>query len=205
MVPVDYTRRAPTSREGHQPPTGKISYTRRPTSSSRPVGVDVAQRAPGLVSLHKEAGVSLVKNNLAGVRAAVYLVLDHSGSMHRFYRNGTVQTFTERVLAAAAHLDDDGVVPVILFDSTARAPVDVSIDSYEGAIDRLKDSAGHMGTTNYADAMSAVIEHHRLSGTSEPALVVFETDGSPDSRSKAQKTLCDAASLPIFWQFVGFG
>ncbi len=37
--------------------------------------------APALVSLYKSAGVSLTKHGLSGQRAAVYLVVDYSGSM----------------------------------------------------------------------------------------------------------------------------
>src|SRR4051812_26347902 len=71
-------------------------------------GIDLAKRAPGLIDLHKKAGISLAKKNLTGVRACVYLVLDYSGSMSSYYRDGTVQAFTDRILAAAAHFDDDG-------------------------------------------------------------------------------------------------
>lgn len=180
--------------------------TAAPTQT-RPAGggVDLTKRAPGLVDLNKKAKLSLAKNNLTGVQAAVYLVLDHSGSMSSYYRDGTVQGFTEAVLAAAVEFDDDGSIPVILFDSKAHAPVEVSVDDYQGSVDRAKAAAGHMGTTDYAAAMQAVINHYQASGSTAPALVVFETDGSPNSRAAAEKVLCQAASLPIFWQFVGFG
>jgi hypothetical protein len=168
-------------------------------------GIDLAKRAPGLIDLHKKAGISLAKNSLTGVKAAVYLVLDYSGSMARYYRDGTVQAFTEQVLAAAAHFDDDGSIPVILFDKKARPAEDVGIDDYEGAVSRMQQRAGRMSTTNYADAMQAVIGHYQASGATAPALVIFETDGSPDSRSDAERVLCEASRLPIFWQFVGFG
>jgi hypothetical protein len=62
-----------------------------------------------------------------------------------------------------------------------------------------------MGTTNYAAAMQAVIDHYQASGAAAPAFVIFQTDGSPDSRTAAEKILCEASKLPIFWQFVGFG
>ena len=42
-------------------------------------------------------------------------------------------------------------------------------------------------------------------GARSPALVIFQTDGSPDSRRAAEQTLCRAARLPLFWQFVGYG
>jgi hypothetical protein len=36
-------------------------------------------------------------------------------------------------------------------------------------------------------------------------LVVFQTDGGPTSRLAAERYLCKAARLPLFWQFIGFG
>jgi hypothetical protein len=158
--------------------------------------------APGLVDLYKTARVSLDKHRLGGERAAVYLVIDHSRSMSRYFKDGSVQALAERVLALAAHFDDDGTVPVIFFDSTARPAVDISVHDYAGSIDRIKASAGTMGSTNYAAAMRAVIDLHKGPG---PAFVVFQTDGAPNSRREATEVLCEAAKLPIFWQFIGFG
>jgi hypothetical protein len=158
--------------------------------------------APDLVNLYKSAQVSLDKHRLGGIRAAVYLVIDHSRSMNRFFKDGTVQALAERVLALAAHFDDDGTVPVIFFDTIAHAPVDISVLDYAGSIGRIKASAGAMGSTNYAAAMRAVIDLH---GNSGPAFVVFQTDGAPNSKRETTEVLCAAAHLPIFWQFIGFG
>jgi hypothetical protein len=158
--------------------------------------------APGLVDLYKTARVSLDKHRLGGERAAVYLVIDHSRSMSRYFKDGSVQALAERVLALAAHFDDDGTVPVIFFDTAARQPVDISVYDYAGTIDRIKASAGTMGSTNYAAAMRAVIDLHKGPG---PAFVVFQTDGAPNSKRETTEVLCDAARLPIFWQFIGFG
>lgn len=159
----------------------------------------------GLVSLVKTAAVSLEKNGLAGQRAAVYLVLDRSGSMRRYYRDGSVQHLAEQALGLSANLDDDGTVPVVFFDSDAHPPAEVSLDDYEDRIDRLHRKLGHMGTTNYAAAMLEVIEHYQASGATDPAFVIFQTDGSPDSRAEVERVLCRAARMPMFWQFVGFG
>lgn len=166
----------------------------------------VSQGAPnGAINLKKTAGISLQKHNLAGVKAAVYLVLDHSGSMRKYYKDRTVQDFAEKVLAVGANLDDDGDVPIILFDSYAREPFIANLEKSEGVIDLVLKEAGHMGTTSYVDAIEAVVKDYENSGSTEPALVIFQTDGSPDSRAKAEKALCEASTLPIFWQFVGFG
>ncbi|MET8472109.1 VWA domain-containing protein [Streptomyces sp. NPDC006422] len=159
----------------------------------------------GLVSLAKTAAVSLEKQGLAEERAAVYLVLDRSGSMRRYYKDGSMQHLAEQALALSVNLDDDGVVPVVFFDSRAHSPVDIGLDDYHGRIEKLHEALGHMGTTNYAAAMDAVVDHYLASGSKDPAFVIFQTDGSPDSRRAAEKTLCKAAGLPIFWQFIGYG
>lgn len=75
--------------------------------------------AAGLINLTKKAAVSLQKAGLTGQRAAVYLVLDHSGSMTGFYRGGDVQRLAEQALGLSANLDDDGSVPVVYFGSQA--------------------------------------------------------------------------------------
>ncbi|MDR3033043.1 MAG: VWA domain-containing protein, partial [Kitasatospora sp.] len=64
---------------------------------------------------------------------------------------------------------------------------------------------GHMGRTNYHWAMDAVIDHYLDSGSTAPAFVVFQTDGGPTSKAAAERFLCKAAKLPLFWQFIGFG
>lgn len=125
--------------------------------------------------------------------------------MARFYQNGTMQDFSEKVLAAAVHFDDDGSIPVILFDREPRRAEDVTIDDYQGAVTRMVAKAGRMSTTDYTKAMQAVIDHYQASGSTDPAFVVFQTDGNPDHRKSAEDLLCKAAHLPIFWQFVGFG
>ncbi|MBM9510437.1 vWA domain-containing protein [Actinacidiphila acididurans] len=165
----------------------------------------VARTAPGLVSLYKQAAVSLDKHRLSGERAAVYLVLDRSGSMRPFYRDGTVQHLAEQVLGLAAHFDDDGIVPVVFFSTEVDGVAEVSLTDYEGRITKLNEAYGHMGRTDYAAAMEAVIGHYERSGATAPAFVVFQTDGGPSSRRAAVDVLCRAAELPLFWQFVGFG
>ncbi|WP_371497584.1 VWA domain-containing protein [Kitasatospora sp. NBC_00374] len=165
----------------------------------------VSAAAPGLVSLYKSARVSLDKAGLDGTRAAVYLVLDRSGSMRPFYRDGTVQHFAEQVLALSARLDDDCVVPVVFFSTGVDGVAELSLTDHRGRIAELHEAYGHLGRTNYHLAMKAVIAHHQRSGAVGPGLVVFQTDGGPTSRGAAREMLCLAAELPLYWQFVGFG
>lgn len=183
-----------------------IDYRKRPKAPTAAVGLEhIANSAPGLVSLYKTAAVSLAKHRVSGERAAVYLVLDRSGSMRPYYRDGSVQHLAEQTLALAAHLDDDGVVPVVFFSTDIDGTAEISLDAYRDRINPLHESMGHMGRTNYHVAMQAVIDHYTACGATAPALVVFQTDGSPTSKTAAEHVLCTAAKLPIFWQFIGFG
>ncbi|MCZ7460945.1 vWA domain-containing protein [Streptomyces sp. WMMC940] len=165
----------------------------------------IEETAPALVSLYKSAAVSLAKHGLGDRRAAVYLVLDHSGSMRPYYGDGSVQALADRVLGLSANLDDDGRVPVVVFSTDIDAETDIELADHEGRIDRIVAGLGHMGRTNYHHAMDAVIDHYLDSGATEPALVVFQTDGGPSNRAAAERYVCKAAKLPMFWQFIGFG
>ncbi|MBY8342811.1 VWA domain-containing protein [Streptomyces spinosirectus] len=165
----------------------------------------VEETAPALVSLYKSAGASLHRHGIEGVRAAVYLVVDYSGSMKPYYQNGSVQALADRVLGLSAHLDDDGRVPVVFFSTDVDAETDIALADHQGRIDRIVAGLGHMGKTSYHLAMDAVIDHYLDSGSTAPALVVFQTDGGPINKLAAERYLCKAAKLPLFWQFVGFG
>jgi hypothetical protein len=160
--------------------------------------------APSLVSLAKTAAVSLEKSGLGGQRAAVQLVLDHSGSMRPFYANGSVQRLADQALGLSVNVDDDGAVPLIFFGSQAEQHDDIRLDNYSGLIDRAHQPI-RWGSTNYVAAMHAAISEYRTSGATDPALVIFQTDGEPDDRRAAERVLRDASTLPIFWAFVGFG
>ncbi|MFF0184224.1 vWA domain-containing protein [Streptomyces sp. NPDC005244] len=165
----------------------------------------VEETAPALVDLYKSAGVCLTKHGLSGQRAAVYLVVDHSGSMKPYYKDGSVQALADRVLGLSAHLDDDGTVPVVFFSTDVDAVTDIALDNHEGRIERIVAGLGHMGRTSYHLAMDAVIDRYLDSGSKAPALVVFQTDGGPINKLAAERYVCKAARLPLFWQFIGFG
>ncbi|QIY62166.1 VWA domain-containing protein [Streptomyces sp. RPA4-2] len=165
----------------------------------------VAETAPALVSLYKTAGVSLARHGLGGQRAAVYLVVDYSGSMKPYYLDGSVQALADRVLGLSAHLDDDGTVAVVFFSTDIDAVTDIALEDHQGRVERIVAGLGHMGRTSYHLAMDAVIDHYLDSGSEDPALVVFQTDGGPVDKPAAERYLCKAAKLPLFWQFIGFG
>ena len=165
----------------------------------------VQELAPGLVDSYRKAGFNASKHGIDEEQVAVYLVLDRSASMRQHYLDGTVQYFGERILAMAAHLEDDGKVPVCFFSNGIDGVGELDLEDYEGKVQKWHSKMGRMGGTNYVDAMDWVINHYLATGKTVPALVIFQTDGSPRNRRAAAQKLCEAAKLPLFWQYVGFG
>lgn len=170
---------------------------------------DIRDIAPDLERPYQKAGFATNKHGLEGQRAAVYLVLDRSGSMdwpgREYYSRGTVQYFAERILGMAPHFEDDGKVPVVFFDHELKGMDELTLENYRGKIQKAHSKLGPMGGTDYAVAMDAVVRHYQSTGKTVPALVVFQTDGSPANKKAAAQRICQYATLPIFWQFVGFG
>lgn len=192
----------------------------------------VEQKAPALLSLAKDARVTLEKRNFTGQTAKVALVLDHSGSMRREYQDGSIQRLAEKVLAFATQFDDDGAIDVFAFDSSATYLGELGLHDYQGGIDRLLRGR-RMGSTDYAGAFRAVQKHYGFdhlgpraapkrglfgfgkkdasstgalqTPANEPVYAIFLTDGDPDNKAAAEDALRDASYSPIFWQFLSIG
>ncbi|RSS78398.1 VWA domain-containing protein [Streptomyces sp. WAC06614] len=165
----------------------------------------VKRRAAGVAGAYKAAGQVLRGKGKARARARVYLVLDRSGSMRPFYKDGSVQHLAEHTLALAAHLDEQATVHTVFFSTEVDGTADLTLDTHEGWVEAQHSALGRMGRTSYHVAVEQVVEHYVKQGGEGPAFVVFQTDGAPDNRQPARQALVDAAAYDIHWQFVAFG
>lgn len=151
--------------------------------------VDLTKRA-------EKAGLALSRAGLAGIRAEVVMLIDHSGSMYEDYASGAVQTLAERALGFGLQVDADGAVPVIAFCSQVWPAVPVTVDNYAGVVDREIWHRGRMGSTDLAAGLRCV---RQLAETTEaPLYLLVVTDGSPDDRAAATREIIELARYPVF-------
>lgn len=161
--------------------------------------------APKLVNLAKPIQVVLEKKKLSDTTARVALVLDISGSMMQRYRNGTVQTIVDKILPLAVQFDNDGALDFWYYGSEPKRMPAVTMQNYTSAVprefERLMFDLGY--GNEEPKVMRLVTEEYRDSKL--PAYVIFITDGDVGNEKAIRKLITDAATLPIFWQFVGVG
>lgn len=162
-----------------------------------------------IIDLTKKSLVQLEKKNLLDVQARVALVLDASGSMNHQYHNGDVQKVVDRLMPLAINFDNDGSFECWAFAQYTTQLDDVTLSNVNQFIETTKRGWRNwqVGTriNEEIPAIEAVINYYQQFDDGIPVYVLFISDGGVGSGRQMQKVLTQAATLPIFWQFVGIG
>lgn len=107
----------------------------------------------------KEVVMNLAKDKgLDTPKVRVVLAMDYSGSMRNLYEDGFVQHVFERIVPVAMAFDDDGEMPVYIFnDSYARIQPDVNAENVVGYVDKEIRSKYSFSGTKYSPVLEAVV------------------------------------------------
>lgn len=169
-------------------------------------------KAPRLISLAKKATVSLTKNKLDTLEAAVAFVLDASGSMSGQFNKGHVQSVLDRIAVLATQFDDDGEMDVWGFGERHKKYPDVTLDNLDDYVVTIRGKGkrsgwenlpGLGGTNNEPPVMEEIIDYFKDSRI--PVYIVFITDGGISKTRAIKDAIRRSAYYPIFWKFVGLG
>lgn len=162
-----------------------------------------------IIDLTKKSFIELEKKNLIGLNARVALVLDASGSMDGQYKRGDVQKVVDRLMPLAINFDNDGSFECWAFAEKTTQLDDVTITNVNDFINTTKQGwrQWHVGARYNEEipAIEAVIKYYSQFKDNLPVYVLFISDGGVGSILKMQSLLTNAATLPMFWQFVGIG
>lgn len=186
-----------------------VEATTTPVQTKPSLEKVMLEKAPKLVNLAKKATISLEKRQLQQLTAKVALVLDATGSMNRQYKQGRVQEVVNRLLPLAVSFDDNQALDCWAFGEHCSYLGEVGLNNYTDFIDTVQGGwrKWELGarTNNEAGVMKAVTDFYKKDGLDVPVYVLFISDGGVRDTRGISRIMTQAASLPIFWQFVGLG
>ena len=171
--------------------------------------VTLQAKSEKIFKLTQKLDPLLVERGLGEHTANVALMLDYSGSMESRYNRGQVQTLVERMLPFAVRFDDDAEIDTFFFPNTKMERFGINLDNVEGCVERI--TKGHrMGSTPFTNAFDQVFQYYKFaenrgSRRNMPVYLIFVTDGIPDNRSSAIRCIEQAATYPMFTQFMAIG
>ena len=157
------------------------------------------------LDLRKEkVGISLAKKNVQSLVAEVFVCMDSSGSMSQLYKNGTVQETLERLIPISLKFDDDGKIPFYTFSTDCAEQPVLTLNNLEGYTKAFLSKAVG-GGTKYSPPINKIVKKAKNGELSNPAFVIFITDGENSDKAETKKALVAASEYDIYFQFVGIG
>lgn len=185
-----------------------VYHAKYAKENSAPVSLTKNENLNKKISLRKEIILDEVKKqNVSAQTARVVFVLDHSGSMTKMYKDGTVQDILERIFPMAMCFDDNAELEFYWFDKVFKELDPVSYSNLDGYVQEvILSKKEHFGTTYYAPVMDEIISRYAEKYPANiPTFVIFITDGANADIAASKKSLIRASKYNIFWKFVGIG
>lgn len=175
------------------------------------------------LDLRKQIVLDLKKSNgLEHQTAAVCAVYDKSGSMEDLYRNGFMQTLTERVLPLGMAFDDNESVDLYVFHNEAYIhPKSITVRNITEIVPEIIKTYTY-GGTQYAPVIKLIMDEWigkpaggGLFGFGKskrptkvldyPVYVLYFTDGENSDPTETDAMIKECSQYGIFFQFIGIG
>jgi len=195
------------------PPVAQHSPQSFPVNNKQLISLEKKlEKAPVLLSLAKQAYVSLEKVNLTAHKAHVALCLDISASMETLYRDGKIQRLAEKVLALGCQFSDQATIEVFLFGEKAHQLPALGIADFAQFTQRLLIDYPLEWETCYGKVMKLIrnfyfppeisVNKPLLTHAEMPVYVMFVTDGNTADKQETLRQMKGSSYQPIFWQFM---
>lgn len=193
-------------------------------------GIQLQKRAEMVGIVLAKRGITKVPPVRVG------MALDVSGSAQSFYSSRTgpsvMQETIDRLLGVALKFDDNGELDSWLFHHDVLPQLPTLTESDEGSyVDKvILKQHGLWGATKYAPVLQSVMDYYFSSktvtekvgglfgfgaktvtktiesGSKDPAMLLFVTDGENSDQREAAHVLREAAkSSPVYFQMIGVG
>lgn len=178
------------------------------------------RKAPTIIT---QVGVAF---DISGSTQGFYTGVSRTGD------DSYIQNLVDRMFAIACTFDDNEALNTWVFDSTNSQTDDIVKKNYEHYVEKniLKNSHIHKwGSTNFHDVMTAINKYYNFPDDdtpkvsklksffgfgkkkpetaapayTDPAYILFITDGAPDSEEAAEAAIAKTSNDRIYWQFAG--
>lgn len=166
------------------------------------------------------------------IKVRVGAAFDVSGSAQGFYSgsHSVMQETIDRLLAVALKFDDNGELDAWLFSNRHWEMPGITMDNINEYVQKHianKRDSGMWYGTDYAPILSEIANQYQKApitekvkgifgmfakkpvapSSTDPAMVLFITDGANGDRREAARVLREAASshVPVYWNMIGIG
>jgi len=151
----------------------------------------------------------LEKKGAVDIALRVETILDQSGSMPVFYKNGAVQSLIELLLPFALHFNDPKIMNLKTFADKMQGQPPIhqgNADAY--VVERIISQKPFIPCAGryFAPGMEAVYQAHlQNKGAKINRMVFVITGGDGYDPESYQRLIAESSAKNIFWQFIRLG